>query len=72
MLIFLQQYQEVILTLLKKFSRRIFFIFIGIFYPSGEPILAHLLCCDPFAVDDHSGMAHASHLHQPRLVNNLG
>jgi len=38
----------------------------------GEPILAHLLRCDPLAVDDHSGMGHASHLHQPRLVNNPG
>jgi len=73
MLIFLQQYQEVILTLLKNlFKKNLFYRFIGIFYPSGEPILAHLLRCAPFAVDDHSGMGHASHLHQPRLVNNPG
>jgi len=73
MLIFLQQYQEVILTLLKKlFKKNLFYIHRGIFYPSGEPILVHLLRCDPFAVDDHSGMGHALHLHQPRLVNNPG
>jgi len=38
---------------------------IGIFYPSGEPILlggvGWMLCCDPFAVDYHSCMGHASH-----------
>jgi len=45
---------------------------IGIFYPSGEPILLHLLCCDPFAVDNHSCIGHASHLQQPRSVNNPG
>ncbi len=35
----LQQYQEFILTLLKKLFKKNLFIFIGIFYPSGEPIL---------------------------------
>jgi len=80
MLIFLQQYQEVILTLLKKlfkknfFSRRIFFIFIGIFYPSGEPTLlggvGWLLRYRALAVDDHSCMSCASHLQQARFVNN--
>jgi len=79
---FPQQYQEVILTLLKKLFKIYFLNFllvegwgrsaIGIFYPSGEPILLHLLRCDPFAVDDHSCMGHASHLQQPRLVNNPG
>jgi len=33
---------------------RIFYIFIGIFYPSGEPISPHLLRCGLFAVKDHS------------------
>jgi hypothetical protein len=28
-------------------------LYVGIFYPSGEPISLHLLCCDPIAVDDH-------------------
>jgi len=28
-------------------------IYVGIFYPSGEPISLHLLCCGPIAVDDH-------------------
>jgi len=67
---FLQQHQEVILTLLKKLFKKNLFKFTGIFYPSGEPILLHLLCCDPFAVENHSSMDHASHLQQPRLVNN--
>jgi hypothetical protein len=44
----------------------------GIFYPLGEPISPHLLCCDPFAVDDHSFMTRASHLRRPRFVNNPG
>jgi hypothetical protein len=72
MLFLLQQYQEVILTLQKNFFKKNLFIFIGIFYPSGEPILLLLLCCDPFAVDNHSCMGHASHLQQPRSVNNPG
>ncbi len=70
MLFLLQQYQEVILTLLKKLFKKNLFILIGIFYPSSEPVLLHLLCCDPFAVDNHSCMGHASHLQQPRSVNN--
>jgi hypothetical protein len=40
----------------KYFFENIFFILIGIFYLSGEPISPHLLRCDPFAVDDHSFM----------------
>ncbi len=74
MLFLLQQYQEVILTLLKKLFKKNLFILIGIFYPSSEPILmggvGWMLCCDPFAVDNHSCMGHASHLQQPRSVNN--
>jgi len=70
LLFLLQQYQEVILTLLKKLFKKNHFIFSGIFSPTGEPILLHLLCCDPFAVDNHSCMGHASHLQQPRSVNN--
>jgi len=72
----LQQYQELILTLLKELFKKNFFIPIGIFYPSGEPILlggvGWMLRCDPFAVDNHSCMSHASHLQQPRSVNNPG
>jgi len=56
MLFLFQQYQEVILTLLKKLLKKNLFIFIGIFYPSGEPISQHLLRCDPFAVHLYSGM----------------
>jgi hypothetical protein len=26
------------------------------FFPSGKPILPHMLCCGPFAVDEHSFM----------------
>jgi len=40
----------------KFFFKKKFFIFIGIFYPKGEPILPHLLRYSPFAVDDHSFM----------------
>ncbi len=63
----LQQYQELTLTLLIKLFKKNLFILIGIFHPygkPGEPILLHLLCCDPFAVDNHSCMGHASHLQQ--------
>jgi len=33
---------------------RILYIFIGILYPSGEPISPHLLRCGLFAVENHS------------------
>ena len=56
MLFLLQQYQEFILTLLEKLLMKNLFIFIGILYPLGEPILLHLLRCDPFAGDNHSCM----------------
>jgi hypothetical protein len=62
----LQKYQEIAITLLNKSVKNILFIFIGLFTLSGEPISLHLLLCDPFAVDHHSGMGHASHLQQPR------
>ena len=68
----LQQYQEVILILLIKFFKKNKSLFIGIFYPSGELILLHLLRYDPFAVANHSCMCHASHLQQPQSVNNPG
>jgi len=42
----------------KLFFKKKVFIFIGIFYPSGEPISPHRLRCSPFAVDDHSFMGH--------------
>jgi len=38
----LQQYSELILTLLKKHFKKNLFIFIDIFYPLGKPILLHL------------------------------
>jgi hypothetical protein len=65
----LQKYQEIAITLLNKSVKKILFIFIGLFTLSGEPISLHLLLCDPFAVDHHSGMGHASHLQQHRFVN---
>ena len=72
MLFLFQHCEELILALLKKLFMKILFIFIAAFYPLGEPILLHLLRCDPFAVDNHSCMGHASHLQQPRSVNNPG
>jgi len=83
-----QQYQEGILTLLIKLFKNNISIFIGIFYPSDEPRLlggeGWLLCCDPFAVDNHrldlptNCMGYASHPLMlgwgggPRSVNNPG
>jgi hypothetical protein len=76
MLFLLQQYQEVILTLLKKLFKKNLFIFNGIFHPSGEPILlggwggcfvaVHLRYTCTAAWTD------ASHLQQAWLVNNPG
>ncbi len=57
-LILLQQYQEVILTLLKKLFKNYLYILIGIFYPSGEPISLHRLRCSPFAVVYYSYMSY--------------
>jgi hypothetical protein len=57
-LILLQQYQEVILTLLKKLFKKNLFIFIGIFYPPGEPISLHRLRRSPFAVYKYSFTGH--------------
>jgi len=45
---------------------------IGTFYPPGEPISPHLLCCSGFAVKDHSFIPCALHLQQPQLVHNSG
>jgi len=59
MLFLFQQYQEVILTLMKKLFKKNLFIFIGIFHPygkRGEPISLHLLRCGPFAVHLYSSM----------------
>jgi len=42
----------------KFFFKKKFFIFIGIFYPSGEPISPHRLRCSPFAVVHYSFMGH--------------
>jgi hypothetical protein len=47
-----------------------YLFYVGIFSPSGEPILPNLLCYSTIAVDDHSFMCCASYLRQPRLVNN--
>ena len=44
--------------------------YVGIFSPSGEPILQHLHCYSTIAVGDHSFMCCASHIQQSRLVNN--
>ena len=49
-----------------------FYLKIGLFYPSGEPILLHLLPYRALAVDDHSCVPCVSHLGQPWLVNNPG
>jgi hypothetical protein len=58
LLFFLRQYQEFILTSLKKLFKKNLFIFIGIFYPSDEPISLHRLHCGPFAVYKYSIMGH--------------
>ncbi len=42
----------------KFFLKKKFFILIGIFYPSGEPISPHRLRCSPFAVVHYSFMGH--------------
>jgi hypothetical protein len=56
----LQNYQEIAITLLNKSVKNILFIFIGLFYLSGEPISPHLLLSDPFAVDHRYGPRLAS------------
>jgi hypothetical protein len=55
-----KQYQEIAITLLNKSVKKNLFIFIGLFYLSGEPISLHLLLCDPFAVDHRYGPRLAS------------
>jgi len=57
-MLFTQQYQDLILTLLKKLFKKNLFIFIDIFYPSGEPISLQSLRCGPFAVVHYSIMGH--------------
>jgi len=42
------------------------------FYIPGEPISLHLLRYRALAVKYHSCVPYASHLQQPRLVNNPG
>jgi hypothetical protein len=66
MLILFQQYQKVILTLLKKLFKNNLYLFIGIFNPSGEPNLMHLLCYRAFAVDNHNCIPYI-----PRIYINL-
>jgi len=67
MLFLLQQYQDVILTLLQmtkkifsspSFKVRVRWVGIDIFYLSGEPISLHLLLRDLFAVYKYSFMGH--------------
>ena len=53
-----QQFQEVILTLLKKLFKKNLYLFIGIFYPTGKPISLHRLHNSPFAVYKYSIMGH--------------
>jgi len=53
-------------------SKYILHFYVGILYPSGEPISLHLLRYETLAVEDHSCVSHALHLQQPRLVNNPG
>jgi len=43
-------------TIIKSALRNNISFYVGIFNLSGEPILPHLLCCGPIAVDDHSFM----------------
>ena len=50
----------------------LFHFYAGILSLSGVPILLHLLRYRAFAVEIHSCMPCASHLQQPRLVNNPG
>ncbi len=72
MLFLLQQYQEFILTLLKKLFKKNLFIFIGIFTLRASRshcicfVTAHLRYTCTAAWTD------ASHLQQARLVNNPG
>ncbi|MEA3420317.1 MAG: hypothetical protein U9Q97_01415, partial [Acidobacteriota bacterium] len=47
-----------------------FFLYIGILYLTGEPILLHLLRYSAFVVKDHNFMCCALHLRQAWLVNN--
>ncbi len=49
-------YPDIAVKPYKCFFENKFFILTGIFYPSGELILPHLLRYSPFAVDDHSFM----------------
>jgi hypothetical protein len=64
----LQKYKEIAMALLKTLYKY-FSLFIGLFFPASEPLLLHLVRCDPFAVEYHGFTGHTSHLKQPRLVN---
>jgi hypothetical protein len=41
---------------IKHIFHTYFSFYVGILYPSGEPISPHLLRCGAFAVDNHSFM----------------
>jgi len=49
-------YPDIAVNVATNFIKKIAFFIIGIFYPSGELISLHLLCCGPFAVLKHSFM----------------
>jgi hypothetical protein len=55
-----------------EFNKTITNFIIDTFYLSGETILPYLLCYSGFAVKYHTFIRCASHLRQPRLVNNSG
>ena len=66
----LSYHSQFIKNILLTLVHVIILLYAAIFYLLGEPILQHLLCCRVFAVKDHSFIPCASHLQQPRLVNN--
>jgi len=53
-----ESYPDIAVNPDKFFFKKKFFIFIGIFCPSGEPISPQRLHCSPFAVVHYSFMGH--------------
>jgi len=53
-----ESYPDIALNPDMFFFKKKFLIFIGIFYPPGEPISPHRLRCSPFAVVHYSFMGH--------------
>gem|GEM_PF-6216193 len=68
----LSYHSQFIKNILLTLVHAIILLYATIFYLLGEPISQHLHCCRVFAVKDHSFIPCASHLLQPRLVNNPG